>query len=60
MKTTEKQKRRVHLLTDNDMVLCNPRDKEASHRAAVGDIATTSDPRKATCKKCRAASRAKR
>lgn len=39
-----------HALDDNGMVLCNPRDREAAHRADVGDIATSADD--VTCKKC--------
>lgn len=37
------------------MVLCNPRDPEAAHRADVGDIATTDDRAQVTCKRCLAA-----
>ena len=33
------------------MVLCNPRDKEAAHRAEMEGIATE-DPTAVTCKKC--------
>jgi hypothetical protein len=40
-----------HALDANGMVLCNPRDKEAAHRADVGDIATSE--RDVTCSKCR-------
>jgi hypothetical protein len=47
-----RRRRYVHTLTEDGMVLCNPRDKEASHRAAMGDIVTTDDPKKITCKKC--------
>ena len=45
-------KRDIHILTEDGMVLCNPRDKEASHRAAMHDIATTIDVKIATCIKC--------
>lgn len=31
-------KRDLHALDQNDMVLCNPRDKEADHRAQVEGI----------------------
>jgi hypothetical protein len=33
------------------MVVCNPRDREAAHRAEVEGIATT-DPSAVTCTKC--------
>jgi hypothetical protein len=40
-----------HALDANGMVLCNPRDKEAAHRAEMEGIAT--DDRDAvTCRKC--------
>ena len=46
-----RQKRDLHALDDNGMVLCNPRDKEAAHRAEMEGIAT--DNRAAvTCPKC--------
>jgi hypothetical protein len=42
----------LHALTADGMVLCNPRDKEAAHRAEMEGIAT--DNRAAvTCAKCR-------
>ena len=51
MKRDDRSHRDRHALDDNGMVLCNPRDKEAAHRADVGDIATsTSD---VTCAKCK-------
>jgi hypothetical protein len=34
------------------MVLCNPRDREAAHRAEMEGIATD-DPAAVTCRKCR-------
>jgi hypothetical protein len=41
----------LHALDENGMVLCNPRDKEAAHRAEMEGIAT--ENREAvTCKKC--------
>lgn len=44
-------KRDRHALDDDGMVLCNPRDKEAAHRAEMEGIAT--DDRSAvTCPKC--------
>jgi len=39
------------------MVACNPRDREAAHRAEVEGIATA-DPAAVTCRKCLAALRA--
>jgi hypothetical protein len=39
-------------LDENGMVACNPRDREAAHRVAMGDIDATEDPRAVTCKKC--------
>jgi len=44
-------KRDKHALDENGMVLCNPRDREAAHRAEMEGIAT--DEREAvTCPKC--------
>jgi len=40
MKKDRRQKRDIHALDKNGMVMCNPRDKEAAHRASVGDIVT--------------------
>ena len=34
------QKRDLHALDDEGMLLCNPRDKEAAHRAQMEGIAT--------------------
>lgn len=45
-------KRDVHALDADGMVLCNPRDREAAHRAEMGDVATTEDPERVTCRKC--------
>ncbi|MGO9112101.1 MAG: hypothetical protein ACLP9L_22985 [Thermoguttaceae bacterium] len=51
MPRDKRQKRDLHALDDGGMVLCNPRDKEAAHRAQVEGIAT--DNRDAvTCQKC--------
>ena len=33
-------KRDLHALDDDGMVLCNPRDREAAHRAEMEGIAT--------------------
>ena len=47
----KRQKRDLHALNSDGMVVCNPRDKEAAHRAEVEGIAT--DDREAvTCRKC--------
>lgn len=45
-------KRDRHALTADGMVLCNPRDKEAAHRAQMEGIATD-DRAAVTCRKCR-------
>jgi hypothetical protein len=41
----------VHALDEEGMVLCNPRDKEAAHRAEMEGIATD-DRAAVTCRKC--------
>jgi hypothetical protein len=43
--------RDMHALNADGMVLCNPRDKEAAHRAEVEGIATD-DRESVTCRKC--------
>ena len=43
--------RDLHALSEDGMVLCNPRDKEAAHRAQVEGIATE-DRTAVTCRKC--------
>jgi hypothetical protein len=51
MSRDTRQKRDLHALDGDGMVLCNPRDKEAAHRAEMEGIAT--DDRDAvTCRKC--------
>lgn len=45
-------KRDLHALNEDGMVLCNPRDREAAHRAEVEGIATE-DRDRVTCRKCR-------
>ena len=51
MSRDRKQKRDLHALNTDGMVLCNPRDKEAAHRAEMEGIGT--DNREAvTCRKC--------
>jgi hypothetical protein len=50
------ERRDLHALNEDGMVACNPRDREAAHRAQMEGIATA-DPAAATCRKCRAALR---
>jgi len=47
-----REKRDLHALTAEGMVLCNPRDREAAHRAQAEGIATD-DRAAVTCRKCR-------
>ena len=51
MKKDKRQRRDLHALDDNGMVVCNPRDKEAAHRAEMEGIATD-DRAAVTCRKC--------
>jgi hypothetical protein len=51
MPRDKRQKRDLHALNSEGMVVCNPRDKEAAHRAEVEGIAT-SDRASVTCRKC--------
>ena len=51
MSRDKRQKSVLHALTDDGMVVCNPRDKEAAHRAEMEGIATT-DRAAVTCRKC--------
>ncbi len=48
----ERHHRDLHFLTEEGVVACNPRDREAAHRAEVEGIATE-DPQAVTCKECR-------
>jgi hypothetical protein len=48
-----RDKRDLHALNADGMVLCNPRDREAAHRAGMEGIATD-DHAAVTCRKCRA------
>ena len=50
LKDKGKQRDR-HALDEEGMVLCNPRDKEAAHRAQMEGIATD-DHDAVTCRKC--------
>ena len=51
MTRDERRKRDLHALDPDGMVLCNPRDKEAAHRAEMEGIATE-DYAAVTCKNC--------
>lgn len=51
MPKDEIRKRDLHALNEDGMVLCNPRDKEAAHRAQTEGIATD-DWAVVTCRKC--------
>ena len=51
MSRDTRQKRDLHALDENGMVLCNPRDKEAAHRAEMEGIATE-NLAAVTCPKC--------
>jgi hypothetical protein len=46
-----REKRDLHALNADGMVLCNPRDREAAHRAEMEGIATD-DQAAVTCRKC--------
>jgi hypothetical protein len=45
------EKRDLHALNKEGMVLCNPRDREAAHRAEMEGIATEEETA-VTCKRC--------
>src|SRR5215510_5834946 len=51
MSRDRRRKRDLHALNGDGMVLCNPRDKEAAHRAEMEGIATD-DRAAVTCRKC--------
>lgn len=51
MPGNKRQRRDRHALNEDGMVLCNPRDKEAAHRAEMEGIATE-DRAAVTCRKC--------
>ena len=52
MAQDRRPKRDRHALNSDGMVLCNPRDREAAHRAEMEGIATD-DYTAVTCRKCR-------
>ncbi|HEX8335735.1 MAG TPA: hypothetical protein VF621_03350 [Pyrinomonadaceae bacterium] len=51
MPKDRRQKRDLHALDSDGMVVCNPRDREATHRAEVEGIATA-ERGAVTCRKC--------
>ena len=51
MSLDKRQKRDMHALNPDGMVLCNPRDREAAHRAEMEDIAPD-DVTAVMCRKC--------
>jgi len=51
MRKDKRQKRDLHALNEEGMVLCNPRDKEAAHRAQTEGIGTDKWDM-VTCRKC--------
>lgn len=51
MTKDKRTKRDLHALNADGMVVCNPRDKEAAHRAQTEGIATE-DLNAVTCRKC--------
>ncbi len=51
MRQDKRPKRDRHALDADGYVLCNPRDREAAHRAEMEGIATTNQAL-VTCRKC--------
>lgn len=51
MPRDRRQKRDLHALDSEGMVICNPRDREAAHHAEVEGIATA-DHAAVTCRNC--------
>lgn len=51
MRKDTREKRDKHALNEDGMVLCNPRDREAAHRAEMEGIATENRAA-VTCQKC--------
>ena len=47
----KRTKQDIHFLTQESTVACNPRDREAAHRAEVENI-TSENIKEVTCKKC--------
>ena len=55
----KRQNQDMHFLDEDGMVACNPRDREAAHRAEVEGIATR-QTQAVTCGKCRIVMRRER
>jgi len=53
LKRAKQRRRDLHAFNEDGMLVCNPRDREAAHRAQVEGIATE-NAAAITCKKCRA------
>jgi len=53
---SRREKRDLHGLDEDGMLLCNPRDREAAHRAQVAGI-VAHDAAAITCAKCIALAR---
>jgi hypothetical protein len=51
MSRDKRAKRDLHYLNDDGMLVCNPRDREAAHRAQMEGIATA-ERAFVTCRKC--------
>src|SRR5947209_3031171 len=51
MSQDRRRQRDLHALNPDGMVLCNPRDREAAHRAEMEGIATE-DASAVTCRNC--------
>lgn len=51
LRKDKRLKRDLHALNKDGMVVCNPRDKEAAHRAQTDGIATD-NWEVVTCRKC--------
>ena len=51
MSQDTRPKRDLHALNEDGLVLCNPRDREAAHRAEMEGIATE-DATAVTCRNC--------
>ena len=51
MRQDKRLKRERHALNADGNLLCNPRDREAAHRAEMEGIATTNQAM-VTCRKC--------
>jgi len=53
---SRRERRDLHGVDEDGMLLCNPRDREAAHRAQVVGI-VAQDPAAITCAKCFALAR---